>query len=430
MTNDRGTSPTTLGYGTEKILFPYDPERFTVLSTATHDAPALTDSALQLRLEAPIASPPLDEIFHPNQTVTLVVPDATRVAGVNRLAPMVLARLNAIGLKDQRISVLIGGGIHRPPTSEEIRKILGTEVVQGLNIYSHDANCPDSMTVLGITRRGTLVELNRRLVESDRTIVMGAITFHYFAGFSGGRKAVLPGCASERAIRSNHLLAFDQVSFTRTTGVGSGRLEGNPVHEDMDEAVSLLNPSFLINTVMNAQNQISQVYAGHWRLAHRKGCLDYLETHTVQVSQRRPLVVVSCGGTPRDVNLIQSHKAMEHAATVLEEGGTMIVLAECKQGLGRNDFLEWFVPGGSRATAHKLVNGDYRVNGQSAWGLRLKTERFRILLVSSLDPQVVSQMGMEPHSDLESALATVGDGPGYILPEGISTLPCLTVQPH
>jgi nickel-dependent lactate racemase len=136
-------------------------------------------------------------------------------------------------------------------------------------------------------------------------------------------------------------------------------------------------------------------------------------------------VIVSAGGAPRDVNLIQSHKAMEHAAAVLEEGGTMVVLAECGQGLGRDDFLDWFVPGGSRATATKLVSGDYRVNGQTAWGLRLKSERFRIRLVSSLPPDVVRSMGFEPCASIESALEGLSHESGYVLPNGLTTLPQL-----
>jgi lactate racemase len=415
---------TLLGYGAGSVPFAFDPGQFEVI--ARHPAAPevlLGDDDLDRALREPIASPPLTEIVQASDRVLVVVPDATRAARVDRIAPLVAAHLREAGVPDEHLSFLVGAGIHRAATDAEIGALLGPDLPRRCAVRSHDANDQAALVEVGRTRRGTPIELNRLLFENDRTIVVGAISFHYFAGFSGGRKAVLPGCASERAIRANHLLAFDSRALTRTPGVASGCLDGNPVHEDMVEAVESAAPSFLVNSVVGAGRDISHLYAGHWREAHRRGCDEYKESHTVKVGERRPLVVVSAGGAPRDVNLIQSHKAMEHAAVVLEEGGTMVVLAECGQGLGRSDFLDWFVPGGSRGTAQKLMGGDYRVNGQTAWGLRVKAERFRIRLVSTLPPEVVRAMGLEPCGSLESALDGLSGVPGYVLPSGLTTLP-------
>jgi nickel-dependent lactate racemase len=413
-----------LGYGARQIPFRFDPQQFRLL--ARHDTtPApITDAGLHAALDAPINSPRLEEIVKPHERVVIVVPDATRAACVNRIAPLLVERLNQHGLSDSQISFLIGGGIHRDPTAAEIHGILGSELPARIEVHPHDANDAASHAALGTTTRGTPVVLNRRLIEADRVIVVGAISLHYIAGFSGGRKAILPGCAAERSIQANHLLSFDLETLEKRSGIASGCLDGNPVHEDMIEAVGMLNPSFLVNTVLDGHNEIVAVYAGHWRDAHRQGCDDYLASHTVVVDERRPLVIVSAGGAPRDVNLIQSHKAMEHASQVLAEGGTMIALAECAQGLGRDDFLRWFAPGGARATALMLAD-DYKINGQTAWGLRRKAERFRLLLVSALDADVVRQMGLEPHATLESALSVVHSQPGYIIPGGLTTLPVI-----
>jgi nickel-dependent lactate racemase len=419
------TQTITLGYGTAKLRMDFNPDRFSTLTPQDSDARRLTDTELEAALDNPIGASRLEEIIGRNDRVLLVVPDATRVAGVERLAPLILQRLNNHGLSDSQIEVLIGGGIHRAPTTEEINRILGESVASRLAVHHHDANDESSLVTLGRTSRGTPVELNRRLLETDHVIALGAITFHYFAGFSGGRKAILPGCASARAIRANHLLSFDLEKLQKREGVATGRLEGNAVHEDMDEAVSMLKPSFLVNTIINARNEISAVYAGDWRAAHRRGCDEYNAAHTVRIQGRRPIVIVSCGGAPRDANMIQSHKALEHAAAALEPGGTMIALAECSQGLGRNDFIDWFVPGGSPATAQRLLKG-YQVNGQTAWGLRKKSETFRILLVSSFEDELVQQMGLEPHASLESALATLNGDNGYIIPNGLTTFPQLT----
>jgi nickel-dependent lactate racemase len=422
--DDPETQTVMLGYGAEKLRVDFDPNRCNLLTPHDFEAPRLTDAELESALTEPIGAPPLEETIGKNDRVLLVVPDATRVAGVERLAPLLLRRLNEHGLLDSQIEVLIGGGIHRPPTPVEISRILRDAVAGRLAVHHHDANDESSLVKLGHTSRGTPVELNRRLLENDHVIALGAITFHYFAGFSGGRKAILPGCASERAIRANHLLSFDIERLEKRKGVASGLLGGNAVHEDMDEAVSMLNPTFLINTILNARNEISAAYAGHWREAHHRGCAEYNAAHAVAIDQRRPEVIVSCGGSPRDTNMIQSHKALEHAATALEPGGTMIALAECAQGLGRSDFLDWFVPGGSPATAQKLLQA-YQINGQTAWGLRKKAETFRILLVSSFEDEMVKRMGLEPHASLESALAELGGHEGYIIPNGLTTLPQL-----
>lgn len=413
----------SLGYGAGQRSLQYDPERFEVIASSDSELESLTDSALDGALDNPIDSRLLEEIVKPADSVVIVVPDATRAAGVARIVSLYLRRLTSLGLANRQISVLVGGGIHRAPTEAEIQTIVGAEVALKLAIYPHDANDDSALVALGTTKRGTPVEINRRLVETDQVVVIGGITFHYFAGFSGGRKAILPGCASERAIQANHLLSFNTETMDKRGGVASGLLAGNAVHEDMEEAVRLVNPSFLVNTVLNVRKEIVAVYAGDWRAAHRRGCEEYAASHAIQLTARRRLMIVSVGGAPGDINIIQSHKAMEHASGVLEEGGTMIVLAECSQGLGRDDFSRWFVPGGSSATAEMLLQ-NYKINGQTAWGLRKKTERFRILLVSSLAPDIVRLMGMEPQVSLETALAEVeASDRGYILPSGLTTLP-------
>lgn len=415
------TQTVNLGYGARQIPFRFDPQQFSLITRHDTATTPLTDAGLHAVLDAPINSQRLEEIVKPHEGVVIVVPDATRAACVNRIAPLLVERLNRHGVSDSQISFLIGGGIHRPPTVEEIKGILGSELPARIEVYPHDANDAATHASLGTTARGTPVILNRRLIEADRVIVVGAISLHYIAGFSGGRKAILPGCAAERSIQANHLLSFDVEKLEKRPGIASGCLDGNPVHEDMLEAVGMLNPSFLVNTVLDANNEIVAVYAGHWRDAHRRGCEEYLASHTVVVDERRPLVIVSASGSPRDINLIQSHKAMEHASQVLTDGGTMIALAECAQGLGRDDFLRWFAPGGARATALMLME-DYKINGQTAWGLRRKAERFRLLLVSALDADVVRHMGLEPHATLESALSVVEPQPGYLIPHGLTTL--------
>ena len=416
-----GSSKIKLNYGHNTVQFEYDSGIFSVLGSNSIPKHELREPELDAVLDHPIDSPPLEASLRAKDKVLIVVPDATRSAGTKRVVTLLTRRLNAIGLGDHQISILVGGGLHRLPTPEEMTWILGSAIPERFPVHIHDAKDSAAMVHLGVTSRGTPVDLNRRVVDADQVILVGTLGFHYIAGFSGGRKALLPGCASERSILAHHRLSFDFESLGQRASVGTGILDGNPVNENLEEAVGMLRPPFLVNTVVE-NDQIVAMYAGHWRNAHHRGCAEYKALYGVGIESRRPLMVVSCGGAPSDINLVQSHKAIEHASGALTEGGTMIVLAECSQGLGYDGFLDWFVPGGVRATALRLVK-DYHVNGQTAWGLRSKAERFKILFVSSLDPDIVGKTGVEAHPSLKSALAAAVPEQGYILPRGASILP-------
>jgi nickel-dependent lactate racemase len=413
-----------LGYGRTRVEFAYDPQRFDVLTAGSPEERELSDAEILAAIDAPIGAEWLDEVVKPSHRVVVVVPDATRASGSDRISGVLLGKLRAIGVADERIEFLIGAGTHRASTAEEIVRIVGGEVARDVRVTCHDAFSDGQNVRIGMTARGTPVEIDRKLVECDRVILVGAIGFHYFAGFSGGRKALLPACATDRSIQANHLLGFDRATLKRAAGCESGRLDGNPVSEDMEDAARLFGGAWLVNTVLDASNRIVAVYAGDWFAAHRRGCKEYLEAHSVAASEQRPVVVVSVGGAPRDINMIQSHKALEHARVVLEDGGDLVLLAECPDGLGRPDFLDWFAPGSAPAMAARLVEG-YKINGQTAWGIRWKAERYRVRLVSALPEEAVLRMGMIPHASLEDAMAATRPGRGWILPNGLATLPVL-----
>jgi nickel-dependent lactate racemase len=166
-----------------------------------------------------------------------------------------------------------------------------------------------------------------------------------------------------------------------------------------------------------------RVYAGDWRAAHRLACSEYADSHTVKIKEKRPVVVASAGGAPFDLNLIQAHKALEMASYACAEGGHLVLVAECAEGLGRPDFLKWFDSEDSRALEARLREG-YEVNGQTAWSLLTKAERFRVQLVSNLPEEDVRHMRMTPARTLEEALARIdSDAGGYVLPRGAAFMP-------
>jgi nickel-dependent lactate racemase len=296
-------------------------------------------------------------------------------------------------------------------------------VLQRIRTIDHDAEDAAQHVQLGTTGSGTPVELNRALVEHDHVIITGAINFHYFAGFTGGRKSICPGLASARTIASTHLQALDFETGGRRAGVGAGRLDGNAVHEECERIAAEIAPSFLLNTWTNEGGEAVRLYAGDWRSAHRLGCAEYADAHTIRIAEKRPLVVASCGGWPHDINLIQAHKTLDMAAHACTEGGTIILVAECPDGTGRADFLRWFDTENSRALAASLREA-YAVNGQTAWALLSKAERFNVRLVSRLDAADVRRMRMTPARTIEDALAQVGgDAHGYVMPYGARFMP-------
>jgi nickel-dependent lactate racemase len=331
------------------------------------------------------------------------------------------------GISPSRMAIIFATGIHRPVTEKEKIELLTPFIVQRLQIIQHDAYDQSRLSTLGTTQSGVTVEVNSALREFSRVILTGGITFHYFAGFTGGRKSICPGLASAKTIEATHMLALDFETGGRRAGVQIGRLEGNAVHEECERVASLVAPAFSVNTIVDETKRALKVFCGDWRLAHRAACDYYLEQYSVAVSEKRNIVIVSCGGFPHDINLIQAHKALDMAALACKDGGTIILLAECSDGLGRPDFLKWFDEKDSRALAARLING-YEVNGQTAWALLTKAERYRVCLVSGLPPEDVLRMRMIPMRTISEALEQAGSGDGFIMPRGAAVLPRIEAQ--
>jgi nickel-dependent lactate racemase len=415
-----------LGYGRGAIEFNFDTTRFDVISTDKNEQ-SLTDFEIGVAFDAPIASPPLDEIVSSDDSVLIVVSDATRATASAQVVNLLVRRLVQIGVSPSRMAIIFATGIHRPVTDKEKTELLTPFIVQRLRIIQHNAYDQSSLSTLGMTARGVTVELNSALREFSRVILTGGITFHYFAGFTGGRKSICPGLASAKTIEATHMLALDFDTGSRRAGVQTGRLDGNAVHEECERVASLVPPAFSVNTIVDETKRALKVFSGDWRLAHRAACDYYLEQYSVAVPDKRDIVIVSCGGFPHDINLIQAHKALDMAALACKDGGTIILLAECNDGLGRPDFLKWFDANDSRALAARLVNG-YEVNGQTAWALLTKAERHRIFLVSELLPEDVLRMRMIPVRTISEALEQAGSGDGFIMPRGAAVLPRIEAQ--
>jgi nickel-dependent lactate racemase len=418
-----------LGYGDGSLTFDFPDDSYQVLTRSDDRHPALTDVQIGEALSAPIASPLLEDLISAGDSVLLVVSDATRATASGQILNLLIRRLIQTGVSSADVAIIFATGIHRPVTAAEKVQLLTPFIAQRVKTIDHDARDASQMITLGQTDRGTPVEVNRALKDYDHTVITGGLGFHYFAGFTGGRKSICPGLASANTIEATHMLALDFERGGRRAGVGTALLDGNAVHEECERIAALLEPRFGINTVVNEHGQATRVFAGHWREAHRAGCGDYLANHSLPIEQKRDLVIVACGGSPYDINLVQAHKALEMASHACNVGGAIVLLAECRDGLGQPQFLKWLDEKNAPALEQRLRQ-TYEVNGQTAWSLLSKAERYRIYLVSNLPEEQVVRMRMRPATTLQHALDEAGEtAPGYIMPHGARFLPVAVARP-
>lgn len=412
-----------LGYGSASVDLSYDENKFEILAPSPATKPPLADIEIGQALDSPIDAPALEDTLSPGESVLIVVSDATRATASAQIINLLVRRIIQQGFAATDIAIIFATGIHRPVTAEEKDRLLTPFITQRIRVLDHDAFDNTRLIHLGETASDASVEVNRALRDFSHVILTGGIGFHYFAGFTGGRKSICPGLASSTTIAATHMLALDFESGGRRENVRPGILEGNPVHEECERIAAMIDPTFAINAVVDERGRATQIFAGHWRHAHRAACSFYLREHSTNIARRRKTIIVSCGGSPSDINLIQAHKALDMAALACEPGGTIILLAECRDGLGRADFLKWFTSEDSAALETRLQDA-YEVNGQTAWALMTKAERFRVVMISELDPEDVRRMRMIPARSLDEAMSKVDpNAEGFILPRGAALLP-------
>ncbi len=317
-----------MAYGREGLWVDLPDQNVTVVEPRFVEGLPDERAAIVQALRQPMGSPPLRELARADDTVVIVFSDLTRPTPNDRLLPPLLAELEQAGVDRERITLLNALGMHRANTEEELRGMLGDEIVDGYHIVQHDCSDPDGLVSLGRTRFGHEVLVSRVYAEATVKILTGFIEPHFFAGFSGGPKAVLPGVAGTRSILENHGAAM-----LDHPGAAWGVTDGNPVWEEMLEAALLTAPTFLLNLTLNRERAITGVYAGDLRAAHRAGSDAVRQTAMIAVDAPFDIVITTNSGYPLDLNLYQAVKGMSAAAQVVREGGSIIVAAECWDGI-------------------------------------------------------------------------------------------------
>jgi nickel-dependent lactate racemase len=403
----------TLPYGHDQLNVDLDASASRVASMEPRRGAV---NPIRLALAAPIGSPPLHSLLRQGQSVAVVTSDITRPCPTHLMLPPIMDELARAGIPDEDVIVVFGLGTHRPHTAEERARLVGPAMAARLRCVDTD---PAQMVHVGTTSRGTPIEVFGPVVEADVRIALGNVEPHYFAGYSGGRKAIMPGVCSTNTIRHNHAM---MVEPNASTGV----LDGNPVREDIEEGASLVGLDFILNVILDSDHQVVLAAAGHPVEAHRWACraVDYLSK--VEVDEPADVVLTSAGGFPKDINMYQAQKALESAAGVVRPGGVIVWVAECAEGLGNETFEEWLV-GANPDDVLARIQRQFVIGGHKAAAIVRVLKRASIYLVSALPPDLVSACGMTPYSNVDSALqdALAQAGPDssiVVLPEGASVM--------
>lgn len=332
---------------------------------------------IERALREPIGSKALSAILKPKHKVAIVVDDATRPTPSNLMVPLLLAELNMAGVKEENVAVVFGCGTHRAVTREEAVGLLGEDVLNRAKVISHDCKAEDLIYLGKTGKHGTKVYLNRVFAEADVKILTGDVCFHYYAGYGGGRKSVLPAVAGEESIKHNHAMLLHPKART-------GVLEGNPIHEDMVEAAKLARVDFILNVVINNEGEIVKAFAGDLEKAFYEGVKLVDEMYRVSVDRKADIVVVSASGYPADVNLFQAYKAVDNAIEVVKRGGVIILVAECPEGHGNQVFYDWMVKFKDLKAVEREVKRRFVLGGHKAYYLMKALRKVQIILVSSM----------------------------------------------
>lgn len=318
-----------MGKGFEEILLPEEKVIYDINGNPSEVCADVEQAVLEA-IRNPIGTEPLRQIVAAGEKVAIVISDITRLCGTSIFLPIIIEELNSVGVKDEDITIVVSTGTHRGHTPEEDEIVCGKNIASRIRIVQHDSRNKSELVHLGVTSSGNSVAVNKYAAEADRVIITGGVSLHPFAGFGGGRKAVMPGISAYDSIMHNHAMSMSPVEGGGCNkACDASLLEGNPVHKDMVEACGLLNPDFLLNTVYTPGGEISEIVAGHWYDAWEKGCKDLLAMSGVEIEQLADVVIASAGGYPKDLNLYQATKCHMNAQFAVKKGGIMIFTLDC-----------------------------------------------------------------------------------------------------
>ncbi|HYE10354.1 MAG TPA: nickel-dependent lactate racemase [Patescibacteria group bacterium] len=376
-------------------------------------------------LENPIGSPRLRELAKGKNNIVIITSDHTRPVPSKITMPLLLEEIRS-GNPDADITILIATGFHRLTTHEEMVNKFGEEIVKKEKLVNHDCRDKNSLVEVGILPSGGKLILNKLAIEADLLVAEGFIEPHFFAGFSGGRKSVLPGVASGTTVLANHCSKFIASEYAR-----AGTLEGNPLHKDMVYAAEAANLAFILNVVIDSEKRIINAFAGHRTAAHETGC-EFVSKLASVKAQPADIAITSNGGYPLDQNIYQSVKGMTAAEATAKENGVIIIAAACNDGHGGEAFYNTFL---ENPTAQSIMDKIMQIPMESTipdqWESQILARiliNYKVILVTDqCDPKMVTDMHMLHAYTLEEALKMAYEIKGTdatvtVVPDGVSVI--------
>lgn len=422
MTGKESLVKIEFGYGTAVQLVEIPDENIMGVMTANLVSLPLNEKEEILQaLKEPTGTEKLSEIVNPGEKIAIVTSDITRPMPTYLVLPPVIDELCQAGVRQEDITVVFALGSHRKHTEEEKRKLVGDEIYEKIKCIDGDI---EDCVHLGVTKRGTPVDIVRTVAEADRRICLGNIEYHYFAGYSGGAKAIMPGVSTREAIQSNHSMMVEEAAC-------AGSLDNNPLRMDIEEAADICGVDFILNVVLDEHKKVVKAFAGDVTAAHREGCR-FLDTlYQKKIGDRADIVLVSQGGAPKDLNLYQTQKALDNAKHAVKDGGIIILIGECREGLGEKVFERWMIEAKEPEQLISRVKKHFELGGHKAAAIAMVLEHAEIYLVSELEPDFVKELFMVPFYSAQKAFEKAFQkmGPGVkvlVMPSGGSTLPKVT----
>ena len=372
------------------------------------------------KLSNPIDSASLQKLVRkkdPN-SVVIIVNDVSRATPYKIMLPPLLNELHQQGVKKEEISLIIATGIHDPNTEEQNREVFGDQIVDNYRLVSH--NPDQNLANLGELQSGNQLYVNQEVVEADLLITTGVITPHYFAGFSGGRKSILPGVAGRETIQFNHSRMVNLIGDLPP-------IEENPISQEMIEGAKLAGVDFILNVVTNSQKEIVEVVAGDLEKAWLKGVETSTEMYHVQLEEKVDVAIVSAGGYPKDINIYQAQKALDNADGVVKEGGTIVLLAECRNGLGEETFESWLQEAQTPQDNIERIKQKFILGGHKAFAISKVVSEKDLILLSDFSQEVTEMMFASKMQNLTEVLHEINkqysNYNSIILPQGGLTVP-------
>lgn len=374
---------------------------------------------IQTALQNPIQSQRLKEIVQKGEKIAIITSDITRPMPSARVLPFVLDELSSTGIPADDIVIIFALGNHRSHTEEEKIMLVGEEIFKKYECI--DSNGP--MIRLGTTINGTPVDIFERVVNADKRICLGNIEYHYFAGYSGGAKAIMPGVSTREAIQANHRHMTDPNAI-------AGRIENNPVRTDIESVLNFISVDFIVNVILDEHKKIVHCVAGDVIAAHRQGCQYLDQMYSVEIPKKADIVIVSPGGYPKDINLYQAQKALDNAKNAVRNGGTILWIASAKEGLGEKTFEEWMLCHNNPSEMIDHIQREFVLGGHKAAAIAMVMQKATVILYSELNPDLVRKIKLEstqnPQETLNLLINQYGQNASIIaMPYGGATLPIL-----